>query len=123
MRITADIPASGQTAQLSLRTTSAELPNQNEVDKVRVRPQLTARQKRPPLANPGGGFVLKQPDVSNVKPPPLGRQGLMQMDGPVVLFASPLVLGKPVKLGGSGTHEFFSLALPGLQPPLQMAFQ
>jgi hypothetical protein len=29
-------------------------------------------------------------------------------------IASPFVLGKPVKIGESGTHEFFSLALTGL---------
>jgi hypothetical protein len=38
-------------------------------------------------------------------------------------IASPFVLGKPVKIGESGTRKFFSLALTGLQPPLQMAFQ
>jgi hypothetical protein len=38
-------------------------------------------------------------------------------------IASPFVLGKPVKIGESGTREFFSLALTGLQPPLQMALQ
>src|SRR6267142_1814264 len=41
----------------------------------------------------------------------------------VALSASPFCLGKPVEVSESGTREFFSLALTGFQPPLQMAFQ
>jgi hypothetical protein len=41
----------------------------------------------------------------------------------VALSALPFVLGKPVEIGESGTGEHFSLALTGLQPPLQMALK
>jgi hypothetical protein len=41
----------------------------------------------------------------------------------VALSALPFVLWKPVEIGESGTRELFSLALTGLQHPLQMALK
>src|SRR3981081_3551645 len=82
-----------------------------------IRPARERRLTYLWIASPGPAS-LKAGTKGRAKFNPATRI-LLSSVGSVALSALPFVLGKPVKIGESGTREPFGRALTGLQPPLQ----